>query len=647
MNSRMKELVNSLNDLAYKYYVLDNPTVADSEYDKLYDELVTLEKQTGIVLPDSPTRRVGGELLKNFQSHQHLQRLYSLDKCQEMNELSIWLEKNKKDFGKLDYTLEYKYDGLTLNITYEEGLMQRATTRGNGIEGEDVTEQAKTIKTIPLSIDYQGLIEIQGEVIMKLSVLSEYNNTHDDFLKNARNAAAGAIRNLDPKVTKERNLDFIAYNIGYSRDKNFVSQNEMHEFLLQNKFFVGDYYKLFDDIEDLKKSLEEIENNREKLDYLIDGAVIKINDGITREKLGFTEKFPKWAMAFKFKAEEATTILKDVIWQISRTGKLNPLAIVDPVDVGGATIRRCTLSNYSEIKRKDLKVNSKVFIRRSNDVIPEILGVSEHYENSKEIIAPTICPSCGSQLVWDSVFLKCTNVENCAPAVIAQLTHFASKEAMNIEGLSEKTIEQLYNELNVKTLVDVYMLQENQLLTLDGIKERKAKAIIGAIQSSKKTKFSSFLYALGIPNIGKKAARELADKFQNLDALKQATYQDIIAIDDFGEIMANAVVAYFANKVNIELLDKLLDLGINFEDQIKVGILSGAKFVVTGTLVKLKRSEIHELILNNGGDVSDSISKSVTYLIAGEQAGSKLEKAQKLGIKVISEQEFFDMIGKD
>ena len=645
---RMHELVKLLNEYSYQYYTLDNPTVADVEYDRLYDELLALEKATGVVLDDSPTQRVGDKSLKKFNTVKHLGRLYSLDKCQTKEALSEWLDKLVKLNGnKMPLcSLEYKFDGLTINMLYKEGKLVRAATRGNGIEGEDVTEQVKTIRCVPLSIGYLGTVEVQGEGIMRLSELEKYNKKEGVVpLKNARNGVAGAIRNLDPKVTAERKLEVICYNVNYIEDREFASGKEMIDFLKENKFKISDYYLLTDDKNQLIKSLDNIQEKRPKLDFLIDGAVIKVNDTALREVLGFTEKFPRWAMAFKFPAEEVTTTLLDVIWQVSRTGKINPIAILDPVDLAGVTVSRATLSNYSEIKRKDIKINSRVFIRRSNDVIPEITGIAEHTDKSVDVVAPVVCPACGSKVEWNGVFVKCTN-KNCAPAVISAMSHFVSRDAMDIEGLSEKTLEALYNEKKLSHFIDIYSLKEEDLLALENFKEKKTNNILNAIEQSRNTTLDKLIFAIGIPNIGKKAAKQLADKYKTMDALMSATKEDLLTLDDFGEIMAQGVVDYWSDEKHVEDIKTLIERGVTISaKEVASGPLEGKKVVLTGSLPHLKRSQAKDLIEQNGGESFDSISKSINLVIAGEDAGSKLAKAQKLGIEIIDEAKFLELIG--
>lgn len=642
----MRELVDKLNRYAYQYYVLDEPTIADVEYDRLYDQLLAMEKESGIVLADSPTVRVGGQPLSKFESVRHLGRLYSLDKCQSKEELRAWLEKLKNADGKLPTcSLEYKYDGLTINLTYENGELVRGATRGNGVEGEDVTAQVKTIKSVPLKIDYKGVLEVQGEGIMRLSELEKYNAKEGVTpLKNARNGVAGAIRNLDPKVTAERNLEVNVYNVNFI-DKPFESGSDMIEFLRDNKFRVSGKFELYNDIDDIIAGVDAIGESRDSLDFLIDGAVIKVDDVATRERLGFTEKFPRWAMAFKYPAQEATTIVKDVVWQVSRTGKLNPLAILEPVELAGVTVSRATLNNYSEILRKDIKIGSRVFVRRSNDVIPEIMGVAEHYPNSREIDKPTVCPACGSPVEWQGAFVKCTNYKNCVPAVVSALTHFVSKEAMNIEGLSEKTIETLMEEGVLGSFVDIYRLKAENFEGIEGFKETKINNILTAIDNSKNTTLSRLIFALGIANIGKKASKQLAEKFGSMENIQKASLEDLTSIEDFGEIMAKSVIDYFANQEHVKAIEELYSLGVKIkEEEKRSGAMTGYVVVLTGSLPTLKRSQAKQLIEEHGGKTADSVSKAVNLVVAGEDAGSKLDKATKLGIKIIDEAQLLSMI---
>lgn len=640
-DERMKELVKLLNKYAYQYYVLDEPTVADVQYDALYNELSALEKETGIVLPDSPTRKIGGDPIKEFAPHKHIKKLYSLDKCNSYDELREWSEKIKKVAPDAVYTLEYKLDGLTLCLTYENGYFKGAATRGNGEVGEDVTAQVSTIKSIPLSVPYKGVFEAQGEGIMRLSALKKYNETAVEPLKNARNGVAGAIRNLDPKVTASRNLDIIFYNVNYIEDENIASQRENIDFLKRNSFKT-DMLFVTSDIEEIIKKIDSVD--RKSLDFLIDGMVIKVDDLALRERLGYTDKFPRWAIAYKFEAEETTTILEDVQWNVGRTGKLTPLAILEPVELCGATIRRATLNNYDDIQRKKVKIGSRVFIRRSNDVIPEILGVSED-NGGKEIPVPTVCPACGSDLVRDGAHIYCPNEGDCPPQIIGRLTHFAEKDCMDIRGVSEKSIEGLHEKLGVRFPTDLYSLTRDDLARLDGFKDKKIDNFLASVEKSKSVPLDRFINALGIENIGKKSARDLAERFGSISELMKADEATLVEVDEIGDIVAESITSYFGK--HGWLIEKFKEIGIDPKFNVVKptgGVLTGKKLVLTGTLPTLTRTEATELIEKAGGTTSSSVSKSTDYVLAGENAGSKLDKARSLGVKIITENELLAMI---
>ena len=645
---RMKELVQKLNRYAKEYYELDNPTVSDKEYDALYYELVGLEYTLGYSLPESPTHRVGGAPLKEFVRYTHRLRLYSLDKAKGKEELSAWFERLKKQFGYIPVmSVEHKFDGLTISITYRDGVLVTAATRGDGVVGEEVTAQVKTIKSVPLTIPYKGEIEIQGEGLMRLSSLKEYNEKAAVPLKNARNGVAGAIRNLDPKVTAARKLDFVAYNVGYFEGKLFTSQKEVNAFLKENGFLTDEIFFLTDSFDEVWNKLSEIEEGRPTYDFLIDGAVLKINDFALREEVGFTEKFPRWALAYKFEAEETTTTVKDIVWQVSRTGRLNPLAVLEPVDLMGVTVQRATLNNFGDIMKKGVKIGSRVFIRRSNDVIPEIMGVAEYPDGCKDAARPVCCPACGAPVKEEGVFYYCTNSAHCAPAIVAALDHFASKPCMNIEGFSEKTAELLYNECHVKYPYQLYNLTMDDLLTLDGFKEKKASNLLREIEKSKNVTLDRFLFSLGIPTIGKKAAKQLADRFGTLLNVANATVFDIMEIEDFGQIMAENVTNFFMDEANADLVKKLLDAGITFvAEEKKEGVFSGKTVVLTGSLASYKRSAAAAEIIERGGKVADNVSSSVNLVVVGTDAGSKLAKAQKLGIEIWDEERFLAELDK-
>ncbi|MCH5156282.1 MAG: NAD-dependent DNA ligase LigA [Clostridiales bacterium] len=643
----MQEMVNQLNKWAYEYYVLDNPSVPDTEYDALYDQLVLLEKQTGIVLPDSPTQRVGGEPLKGFVQHTHIKRLYSLDKVQSFGELKEWVDKVNKALGEVEFTVELKYDGLTINVTYRDGQFVGASTRGNGVVGEDVTEQVKTIRTVPLTIPFKGTCELQGEGIMRLSVLDKYNAAHpDDTLKNARNAAAGAIRNLNPKTTAERNLDVVFYSNGYEEGLNATTQTQLVDFLKSCGMLTNFVFEKATTFEQIKSIIEKIGQNRSSYDFLIDGVVIKVNDFALREELGYTDKFPKWAVAYKFDAEQVTTELIDVEWQVGRTGKLTPIGKLQAVELCGATIQRATLNNFGDITRKQLKKHALVFVRRSNDVIPEVLGAAE--AGGEEITKPTHCPACGSPLHEVGAHLYCVNAEHCRPQIVARITHYCSKNACDIEGISDKTVELLVDKLGVRSVADLYTLTTDNLLQLEGFKLKKAQNVVTAVENSKKVGLSQFIFALGLDNVGTVTARDLATRFQSVENLSKATAEQLTAINGVGDVVADGIVQFFNEAQNLEIIACLKEIGLDptYEQKVSVGVFSGKKVVLTGSLTSYTRGQASKLIEERGGEIASSVSKSVNLVIAGADAGSKLDKARSLGIEVIDEVTFEEMLSK-
>ncbi|UQZ33762.1 DNA ligase (NAD(+)) LigA [Paenibacillus sp. PK3_47] len=656
----MEELVAELNRYNYHYYTLDAPQVSDKEYDVLYDKLIQLEAESGIVLPDSPTQRVGGELLKGFTPHRHLAPLWSLDKAQNIEQLRSWNTRVLKlvnDYNAKNpdtplpdpcYAVELKFDGLTLNLTYRDGVLVQAATRGNGVTGEGILAQVKTIKSVPLTIPFtEGLIEVQGEGIMNLSVLADYNSKAAEPLKNARNGAAGALRNLNPKVTAGRRLNAYFYNVGYAEGVQFTDHQEMMDFLRNNRFKVNPYLTYFANFDEVTGQLAEIEESRSGLDYLIDGAVIKVTDFRTREVLGYTDKFPRWAVAYKFEAEETTTILESVSWNVGRTGKVTPLARVEAVELAGVTVQNCTLNNVGDIERKNLKhaLGTRVFIRRSNDVIPEILGKVTEESDGGEIIFPEACPACGFPLEMRGAHLFCNNKLNCKPQIISRITHFASRDAMDIETFSDKTAGQLYEELSVREPADLYELTSEQLVKLERFGEKKAENLLKALEDSKGRDLASFLYALGIPNTGKATTRMLADHYRSLEAVMNATAEDLSGLPDIGGIVAESIVNFFADPFVVTSINRLLELGVQPKApeaprQVSTdSFFSGKTVVLTGSLQKLTREEAAERLEALGAKVSGSVSKKTDLVIAGEKAGSKLAKAQQLGIQVIEDEE--------
>lgn len=653
MEQRIRELVDKLNEYSKAYYVLDAPKISDKEYDELYDELLRLEEQSGIILPDSPTQRVGGDPLPCFEPHTHIHRLWSLDKVRTREDLIDWGRRveriaESQQLPKVKYALEYKFDGLTINLTYEGGRLITGATRGNGIVGEDITPQIKTIRTVPLTIPFKGKMEVQGECYMKLSVLDEINKTTDEKLKNARNAAAGALRNLDPRITAKRRLDCYCYNVGYIEGKKLETQDEMLGFLRENGFTVSDYLVFCDDIETVCDEIDKAEESRPHLDFLIDGMVVKVRDFATREVLGATEKFPRWAMAFKFAAEETTTTVRDITWEVGRTGKLTPRASFDPVELAGATIRHATLNNFDDIQRKRVGIGSRVFIRRSNDVIPEILSAVEGDVPERQVEKPTVCPACGAHVEHRGVHLYCTNSLSCAPQIAGRLAHYASRDAMDIDTFSEKTAALFVEELKLKSIPDLYDLGPQDYMGLQGFGERRINNLMAAIERSKDCTLGAFIFAIGIPNVGAKTAKDLARRFGTIEALRSATVEQLTEVPDVGEIVARSIVEFFVDPSIATQVDRLLAHGVKPrpEEVQQDSPISGKTIVVTGTLEKLDRRQAEALIESLGGKTAGSVSKKTDYVLAGESAGSKLTKARELGVRVLNEQEFFELIGE-
>ena len=632
---RMKELISRLKELNYAYYTLDNPLVSDKEYDDLYYELVSLEKETGVILDDSPTQKVGDVVLDKFKKVKHQKKLYSLNKANSFEELREWYD-DMVSKGARSFSVEYKYDGLRVTLSYENGILKRGATRGNGLVGEDVTEQVKTIRNVPKTIEYREKVTVMGEVLMRLSELKKFNKTAKEPLKNARNAAAGALRNLDTKITASRNLDAIMYDI-LEIDTPKSSQLEVHNFLNSNKFDTFDFFEIVSKFEDITKLIDYVDQTKSNLDVLIDGMVIKVNEYDVREKIGYTEKFPKWAIAYKFEAQELTSKVIGITWQVGRTGKLTPVCEIEPIELAGATVTHATLNNYDDIIRKDVAIGSRVFVRRSNEVIPEILGVAEHSQNSQKIEKPLVCPCCHTKLVYDDINIFCPN-ELCPDRIVNKLAHFASKNAMNIEGLSDKTILQLFKVLNVTKVSDLYKLKNSDLSILEGFKEKKINNLLNSIQKSKNVTLDRFIYSLGINGVGSKTAKDLARHFGTFENLKNAKLEDLIAIKDIGDTIAQNIVEYFQNSQNLSLICELFDSGIKLESLDSVNldsVFAGKTVVITGTLENMSRDEATTLLESMGANVSGSVSSKTDFLLCGENAGSKLNKAQSLGVKII------------
>lgn len=656
----IEELVEELNKYAYEYYVLGNSSVTDKDYDKKYYELVDLEKETGYKLPYSPTQRVGDVILPEFKKYTHKARLWSLDKAQTLEEIREWHNRNIKfleeynrtsdeELPPLKYILTKKFDGLTINLSYDEnGVLVTGATRGTGAIGEDVTAQVKTIKSIPLKIDCHDFLEIHGEAIMTTEAFEKYNSEAETPLKNLRNGAAGALRNLNVAETAKRNLSAFFYDVGYKEGAPFKTYMEMLNFIKTKGFPMDDYIRECTTLDEIQKEIDYIRDIRFDLNYDIDGLVIAIDDIRTRELLGYTVKFPKWAIAYKFEAQEATTKLLDVEWNVGRSGRVSPTAILEPVELAGVTVKRATLNNMDDIARKGVRLGAEVFVRRSNDVIPEIMGVvPESLEGTKEIEEPKVCPACGAHLVHEGVHIYCENTLGCKPQMVKTIVHFAGREAMNIAGFSERTAEQLFEKLDIRDISDLYKLEYEKLLDLDKFGPKKAQNLLDAIEKSKDCTLEAFLYSLGIPNVGVKTAKDLVKRFESLENLEKATFEELVSVQDVGDIVARSIIEFFKEERTLKVINELLSLGVNphyEKKEVLESTFMGKTVVVTGTLENYSRTSIKEKLESLGAKVSGSVSKKTDFVIAGEAAGSKYDKAKSLGITILSEEEFENMI---
>ena len=646
---RMKWLVGEINKHNKNYYVYDNPTISDAEYDALYYELVDLEKELNFTMENSPTSRVGDYVLEEFKKHKHEVPLYSLNKVKDYEDLEKWINDMKKATGNpdVDFSIEYKYDGLKVVIEYQNGKYIQATTRGNGSIGEDVTAQVKTIKSVPLTIPFKGKLIVQGECMMTNSSFEEYNKTAEIPLKNPRNGVAGAVRNLDPRETEKRKLDYFCYDILLIDGVEFATQKEMNTFIKEQGFKTDTYFKIISFLYEAIKEIEAVDQIKDDLDTMIDGMVIKVNDCKVRDDIGYTNKFPKWAMAWKFKAVELSTTLLDVIWQVGRTGKVTPIAIMEPIELAGATVSRATLNNTQDIERKQISINSRIFVRRSNEVIPEVMGLAEKAENALDIIAPKTCPSCGSNLVRVGPNLFCRNNKGCFEQILNRLTHFVSRDAFNIEGLSEKTIKVLNEKFNLAYPYELFELKAEQLVGLEGFKDKKINNLIESIEKSKQVDWSNFIFSLGIMNIGKKSAFTLSKKFSSVEEIKQADIETLTNIEDVGEIVATSIIEYFNDEENLINIQKLFDLGVRINKPAKTtqnSVFTNKTVVLTGSLENFTRPDLTKILLGMGANVTSSVSKKTDMVIVGTDAGSKLDKAKELNIRIIEEPELIELL---
>ena len=639
--------IEKLISWAKAYYVDDEPIASDEEYDKLARECLEFEnKNPNLINPNSPNRRVGGAILKGFKKANHLSRMWSQEDVFNDKELEDWIKRASKVGDNLEFFCQPKFDGASLNLIYENGILKQAITRGDGEIGEDVTQNAMTIQSIPLEIAEKSLIEIRGEVVIKKSDFEAINierlkNSESTFA-NPRNAAAGSLRQLDSSITSKRKLFFNAWGVGQN-SLNFEKTSQMMDYIFSLGFVKTPMQTLVKNIDDIKKLYENMIKKRDTFPMLLDGMVIKIDDITTQQDLGFTQKFPRWSCAYKFPAVEKTTKLKDIILQVGRTGVVTPVAIVEPVLIEGANVERATLHNFDEIQRLDLKIGDEIIIIRSGDVIPKITKVLKDRRtgNEKEILKPTICPDCSSELLIEDIMIKCQNLD-CPSRVVNSIIYFASKNCLNIDGLGDKIVELLVNEKKIFDILDLYSLKYEDLENLEGFKEKKINNLLNAIENSKNSELYRVLTALGIEHIGEVASKSICSKF-GLD-LVDVSFEDLISIDGIGEQMANSFLEFF--RVNRQFVLKLFDIlkpKVIIKEEAKDNPFKNKTVVITGTMSK-SRDEIKLFLEDLGAKVSSSVSKKTDFLIYGEDAGSKYDKAIELGIEILTEDEMYSKI---
>ena len=655
LEERAKELRKKLDYYSKLYYDEDNSPLSDYDYDMMMNELKKIEKEhPELITKDSPTQHVGGHAREDLPKVTHEVPLKSLQDIFSFDELYEF-DKRIKESGETNYCVETKIDGLSCALKYENGNLVQGATRGDGFVGEDVTDNVKTIKSIPHKLKEPINITVRGEVFISKEGFEKLNEEQEILGKplfaNARNAAAGSLRQLDSKITKERPLDIYIFNVQKIEDDiKFNSHWEELNYLAKLGFNVVPFRKLCSNIEEVINAINEIGENRENLTFGIDGAVIKVDDLALREKLGETFKVPRWAIAYKYPPEQKETIVKDITCQVGRTGVITPMAILEPVKIAGSTISKTTLHNEDFIKDKDLRIGDHVIIQKQGDVIPEVIKVLKEKRNGNEKVfsMPKYCPVCGAEAVRidGEAAVRCTGIE-CPAKALRNIVHFASRDGMNIEGLGYKIVEQLVNKGLIKNIADIYYLKQEDIESLKKNGKKFAKNLIDAINDSKNRDLSNLISALGIMHVGKKSAKNLSRKFKTLDKLMEASVEDLSAKDDIGEIIANSIYQFFREDQTIDLINRLKEAGVNMvslEEETTDDRFEGKTFVLTGSLEKYSREQASDIIEKLGGKTSTSVSKKTSYALAGSAAGSKLEKAEKLGIRVISEQEFDEMI---
>lgn len=654
---RAQELRDKLNYYSRKYYVDDDPEIEDYEYDMLQRELKAIEdKYPDLVTPDSPTVRVGGSAENLFSKVEHRVRMESLQDAFSFAEIEEFDRRVRETERDVHYVVEPKIDGLSVSLEYTNGVLTRGSTRGDGDVGEDVTANLRTVRSIPLKIKTPlPFLEVRGEVYMPKSVFASLVTRQEldgeKPFKNPRNAAAGSLRQKDSKVTAGRGLDIFVFNVQQIEGAELSSHKQSLDFLREQGFHTIPFYTRFDNITDVISELKRIGEIRSGLEYDIDGAVIKVDDFAQRERLGSTSKFPKWAVAFKYPPEEKTTKLVDIEIGVGRTGVLTPTAVFEPVLLAGSTVSRATLHNQDFITEKDIRIGDEVAIRKAGDIIPEVVRVVSHAENSVPYILPSICPSCSAPVIREEgeAAVRCVNPE-CPAQLLRNVIHFCSRDAMDIEGLGDALVEKFISENLISNVADIYDITAGEIMMLEGHQEKSAKNLVDAIERSKQNDLSRLLFALGIRHIGQKAAKLLSEHFGDIDSIIAASEEEIAEIDGFGGIMAKSAAEFFSMTQTADLIERLKAAGVNMKslkEKSDDQRFAGLTFVLTGTLPTLSRKEATEIIENLGGKASSSVSKKTSYVVAGEEAGSKLQKATDLGIPVITQDDLLKMAGRE
>ncbi len=665
IKKEMEGLREKLRYHEYRYYVLDDPEISDAAYDKLMERLKDLEAaHLELATPDSPTVRVGGAPREGFQTVRHARPMLSLDNAFSYDALRDWDRRVREGSGqeKIEYIAEHKFDGLSISLQYEDGMLVRGVTRGDGTTGEDVTPNVKTIRSIPLRVDAAALkkaklpasFEVRGETMMTRKAFEALNRHQEEIggkiFVNARNSAAGAVRVLDPSITAARRLDFFAYYLFVDGKVPYPKHSDSLQVLKQLHFRASNDWKLCDGIEQVLAYCDAWDAKREKLPYDIDGVVIKVNSVAIQNELGFTSRAPRWAIAYKYPARQETTVVNDIIVQVGRTGTLTPVAVLEPVQVGGVTVSRSTLHNMDEIERLGLQIGDTVLIERAGEVIPHVLKVVKEGKNRKPFRMPKHCPECHSAIhhVEGEVAYRCVNAA-CPAKRKESLLHFASRHAMNIDGLGDKIVDQLVDKGLVKDVADLYALKEDEVAGLERMAEKSAQNLLEEIDGSKKNSLARLIHALGIRNVGERTGQLLAEHFSSLEELAAAKEEDLVAVPEVGPIVAAAIVEFFSESANRQLIKRLNKAGVHPTAEkrvVKSQKLAGKSFVFTGGLANRSREEAGELVQQNGGKVSGSVSKKTDYVVVGTDPGSKYDKAKELGVTILTETEFEKLLGQ-